>query len=220
MSTTRSTARPIWRRPATALTVIGVLVLALIAATTTYVSGSEPTPGSAKAFDAVRYANEKYDTEVVPQITKSAVPITDLLRQIAADPNAAGKRYGHRSGDSSPYAYATAGEGVAGEVRGTLLPVAITGLPRGTTVVLQIGPAINGTALRDATGLIDFNDFLNQMEYANAATELNNKVKAKVLAGFDPTAAADKMIRFTGAFAYGANHAVIQVTPVALEVMK
>ena len=34
---------------------------------------------------------------------------------------------------------------------------------------MQVGPAINGTALRDATGLVNFNDFVNQVEYANAA---------------------------------------------------
>ena len=44
----------------------------------------------------------------------------------------------------------------------------IDGVPDDVTVMLQIGPAINGTALRDATGLVDFNDFLNQIEYANA----------------------------------------------------
>jgi len=85
-------------------------------------------------------------------------------------------------------------------------------------VMLQIGPAINGTALRDATGLVDFNDFLNQIEYANAATELNNKVKSDVLADFDPAAAEGKTVRFVGAFAYGSNPAVLQVTPVELEV--
>jgi predicted lipoprotein len=71
--------------------------------------------------------------------------------------------------------------------------------------------------LRDATGLVDFNDFLNQIEYANAATELNNKVKSDVLAGFDAKGAEGKTVSFVGAFAYGSNPAVIQVTPVELE---
>ncbi|NTW41180.1 MAG: DUF2291 domain-containing protein, partial [Cellulomonadaceae bacterium] len=108
--------------------------------------------------------------------------------------------------------------GVAGAVKGTLLPVTIEGMPAGVEVMLQIGPAINGTALRDATGLIGFDDFLNQIEYADASTELNNRVKADVLAGFDAAAAAGKTVTFTGAFAYGSNTAVLQVTPVALEV--
>ena len=125
--------------------------------------------------------------------------ITELLPQIIDDPEAAGEKYGHRAGVSSPYAYAVSGEGVAGKVDGTLLPLTIDGVPDDVQVMLQIGPAINGTALRDATGLVDFNDFLNQIEYANAATELNNKVKSDVLADFDAKGAEGKTVRFVGA---------------------
>ena len=35
-----------------------------------------------------------------------------------------------------------------------------------TTVVLQIGPVIFGTALRDALPFIAFGDFVNQIDYA------------------------------------------------------
>jgi predicted lipoprotein len=199
---------------------VTVALLAAIAATTTTVSASDPEAAGAggETFDAVQYAEEKYAGEVVPTIQENAVPITELLPQIIEDPEAAGEQYGHRSGASSPYAYPTSGEGVAGAVDGTLLPLTIEGLPDEVEVMLQIGPAINGTALRDATGLVDFNDFLNQIEYANAATELNNKVKSDVLADFDAAAAEGKTVRFVGAFAFGSNPQVIQITPVELEV--
>jgi predicted lipoprotein len=185
------------------------------------VSASDPGAAAAAAggstFDAKEYAQERYDSEVVPTIQENAQEITDLLPQIIDDPQAAGEKYGHQSGASSPFSYAVKGEGVAGAVDGTLLPLTIDGLPDDVQVMLQIGPAINGTALRDATGLVDFNDFLNQIEYANAATELNNKVKSDVLAGFDAKGAEGKTVSFVGAFAYGSNPAVIQVTPVELE---
>ena len=211
---------PVWRRPGVIGAVLAVAVLAAIALTTTTVSASDPAAVAAaggSTFDAKEYAKEHYDSEVVPTIQENAQDIGELLPQIIADPDAAGEKYGHRAGVSSPYAYAVTGEGVAGKVDGTLLPVTIDGVPDDVTVMLQIGPAINGTALRDATGLVDFNDFLNQIEYANAATELNNKVKSDVLAGFDAKGAEGKTVSFVGAFAYGSNPAVIQVTPVELE---
>ena len=213
--------RPAWLRPRVVGGVVAVALLAAIAATTTTVSASDPGAAAAaggSTFDAVEYAQEHYESEVVPAITDNAVEITELLPQIIDDPDAAGEKYGHRAGVSSPYAYPVSGEGVAGKVDGTLLPLTIDGLPDDVQVMLQIGPAINGTALRDATGLVDFNDFLNQIEYANAATELNNKVKSDVLADFDAKGAEGKTVRFVGAFAYGSNPAVIQVTPVELEV--
>jgi predicted lipoprotein len=218
--TTRRT-RPVWLRPGVIGGVVAVALLAAIALTTTTVSASDPGAAAAaggSTFDAVEYAQERYDSEVVPTIQENAVEITELLPQIIEDPDAAGEQYGHRAGVSSPYAYAVSGEGVAGKVDGTLLPLQIEGLPDDVQVMLQIGPAINGTALRDATGLVDFNDFLNQIEYANAATELNNKVKSDVLADFDAAGAEGKTVRFVGAFAYGSNPAVLQVTPVELEV--
>ena len=217
--TQRST--PVWRRPKVVGGAVAVGLLAAIAATTTTVSASDPAAAAAaggSTFDAVEYAEERYDAEVVPAVQENAIEITELLPQVVDDPEAAGEQYGHRAGASSPYAYPTSGEGVAGAVDGTLLPLTIEGLPDDVQVFLQIGPAINGTALRDATGLVDFNDFLNQIEYANAATELNNKVKSEVLADFDAAAAEGQTVRFVGAFAYGSNPSVIQVTPVELEV--
>lgn len=213
-------ATPAWKRPGVVGGVVAIGLVAAMAATTTVVSASDPAAGAAggSTFDAVEYAEERYAAEVVPTLQEDAVPITELLPQIIEDPEAAGEQYGHRSGASSPYAYPTSGEGIAGAVDGTLLPLTIEGLPDDVQVMIQIGPAINGTALRDATGLVDFNDFLNQIEYANAATELNNKVKSDVLADVDAAAAEGKTVRFVGAFAYGSNPAVLQITPVELEV--
>jgi predicted lipoprotein len=211
---------PLWRRSAVIRSVVALALLGAIAATTKTVAANDTNAATIgqHVFDAKGYANEKYDSEVVPSITKAAMPITELLPLIIADPAAAGAKYGHHDGVTSPYAYAVTGTGVAGAVQGTLLPLTIEGLPAGVQVMLQIGPAINGTALRDATGLIGFGDFLNQIEYANASTELNAKVKQEVLATFDPAAAVGKKVTFTGAFAYGSNTALLQVTPIKLEV--
>ena len=58
-------------------------------------------------------------------------------------------------------------------------------MPAGTRVSIQIGPAVNGTALRDAVGFITFGQFLNQVQYADAGTALNNEVKQELLADLD-----------------------------------
>ena len=140
---------------------------------------------------------------------RTRVDIAELLPQIIADPDGAGEKYGHRAGVSSPYAYPVTGDGVAGKVDGTLLPVTIDGLPDG---VAGDAPDRPGDQRHRAAGrrpgLVDFNDFLNQIEYANAATELNNQVKSDVLADFDARAPRARRSRFIGAFAYGSNTAV------------
>ena len=105
---------------------------------------------------------------------------------------------------------------MAGKPSDSLMPVKVKGL-KGTTVSLQVGPALNGTSLRDVVGFIDFNQFVNQVDYADAGTALNNQVKAKVLKGLDRASLKGRHVRFTGAFTYLAP-TVITVTPVRLEV--
>jgi predicted lipoprotein len=213
------TARAWYLRPTVILGLVLVALFAGVAATTKVVRpGDEVAVAGEAAFDAVQYAEERYESEVVPAIIDDAIPLTELLPQIAEDPEAAGEQYGHRAGSTSPWSYATTVTGVAGDVDGTYLPLEVDGLPDGVRVMVQVGPAINGTALRDATGLIDFNDFLNQIEYANAATELNNKVKETVLADLDPAALKGQEVQVTGAFSYGPNPGVVIVTPVEMVV--
>jgi predicted lipoprotein len=195
---------------------LAVVVLVVLALDTTTRSDKAPRiTDAAAAFDAQRYGVKTYP-KVVAAIEKKAVPLTTVAKAIKVSPDAAGKRYGARESASSPYNFAVTGEGVAGTVNESLVPVKVKGL-KGTTVSLQVGPALNGTALRDVVGFINFNQFINQVDYADAATALNDQVKAKVLRGLDRPALKGKRVRFTGAFSYLAP-TVITVTPIRLEV--
>ena len=136
-----------------------------------------------------------------------------MLRQ---DPEAAGEKYGTRQG-SSPYTYAVSLTGTAEKLEGALLRMTVPGLPGATTVSVQVGPAINGTALRDANGLITFNDFVNQVDYADVATALNNEMKKDLLRDLDPRSIVGKQITVIGATA-PLNPELVTVTPVSIEV--
>jgi predicted lipoprotein len=98
-----------------------------------------------------------------------------------------------------------------------LLPLDVPGLPNGTSVSLQIGPAINGTALRDASGAVEFGEFTNQVEYADAATALNSEMREQVLAELDPASLAGKQVSFVGAVQL-LTPTTVTITPVSVEV--
>lgn len=214
-------ARPaLWRRPKAVGLILLLLLVMAIAATTKVVGVGDPAAiGGQPKFNAQEYALQKFGTEVLPAIESQAVVLPLLLAAIATDSDAAGEKYGHRSGVTAPYAYPVSVVGVAGQRQGSLLPIEIDGIPPGTKVYIQIGPAINGTALRDATGLISFDQFLNQLEYADVATELNNQVKTKVLASTDVSNLAGATISVVGAFAYSDPQS-IQITPVRIEIKR
>jgi predicted lipoprotein len=195
---------------------VALVVLLAIGLDATWVDASKPrTSTGREAFDPAAFGEENFEPKVVPAIEEAAVPIDELVPALVEDEDAASERYGTRQG-SSPYNFSVTGTGTAGEVNGTFLPVTVKGLPKDTSVQLQIGPAINGTALRDAAGYITFNQFTNQVEYADAATALNDQVKAKVLQGFDAKAMDGKRVTFTGAFQLVTPN-VITITPISLE---
>ena len=195
--------------------IVAIAVVVAMALDTTYRKPGEATAGGREEFDPTAYGESTFP-KVAAAVEEAAVPLPTLVKALKADPEAAGEEYGNRQG-SSPYNFATTGEGVAGRAEGGLLPVRVKGVPKDTQVSIQVGQAINGTALRDVTGTIEFGQFLNQVEYAGAGTALNTQVKEKVLKGIDAKALEGETISFTGAFTLLAPTSVT-IVPTRLEV--
>ena len=97
------------------------------------------------------------------------------------------------------------------------MPVTVDGVSSDYEVVLQVGPAITGTALREASVLITFYDFLDQLEYQNVANELNNRVKVDPLGEIDLETIEGSTVTFTGAFT-ATTTGLVSIVPVELEV--
>lgn len=215
----QASGRPFWKSTLLWKSLMWVAVIAvIIGGTRFYAPGTEPTdePAGEQNYivDPVAYAQEIYEAQVVPNITENAVDLVTLLEAIAADPEQAGAEHGHRNGDS-PFSYpvrvtGTVVEGVFGEAG---LEVEGAG---DVTVGVQTGPAITGTAVRDATGLVTFEMFLNQIDFAAVATELNNQVKATVLTETDFEALMGSEITVLGAITYD-DEAHITITPIQIE---
>ena len=171
---------------------------------------------AAREFNPVAFVDENFDSVIVPHIEEEAIDLATLLADLEA--GAEESEFGNTSGASSAYAFPVTFTAVAGELKAPILPVTVDGVPEGTTVQIQVGPAVSGTALRDVTGTVDFNDFANQLDYQNAAGELNNRVKTEVLEQFDAAAAQGKTIVVTGAF-LRVNPSLVSVVPISIEVL-
>ena len=83
---------------------------------------------------------------------------------------------------------------------------------------LQIGPALNGTALRDVTGQVRFGDFENQLAYQDIGTKFNDKVREGVLSTVDKTTLTGKTLNIIGAFSLF-NPSQFMIVPISLEVV-
>lgn len=192
-----------------------VVIVAAVLSTKVLSLDEAAEASQAGAFEPADYAAEHFDEDIVAGIEDEAVDLSTLLSDLAGGADEAD--FGHSAGSSSAYSFPVTFTGVAGTPNGSILPVTVDGVPEGTVVQLQIGPAINGTAIRDATGTVNFNDFTNQLEFQQVATEFNTLVKEQVLADVDPTGLPGKTITVTGAFTR-VNPALVSVVPVSLEI--
>lgn len=209
-----ATARRPRIRPWMPLTIALLLVAGIGLATTKYISIEDANAAATEgSFDPVSYADERFDSEIVPQIEDDAVDLVTLLTDLGA--GAEESEFGHAPGTGSAYSFPVTFTGIAGAQQGSILPITVEGVPEGVTVQVQVGPALNGTALRDVTGTVSFNDFTNQLEFQEVATEFNNRVRDGILAdGALPT--EGQTVTVTGAFTR-VNPALVSVVPIAIE---
>ncbi len=182
---------------------------------------SKGSSESAQTASPAAYVNSIWDSKLVPVILKSAPDARALLDALAASPDAAAQKYGHREGSGEWY-FTVKGTGRALKAdttsRNGLLLVDIAPFDGKADVSIQIGPVIRGSALRDATGIIRFNDFTNQIAFADANNAINDRA-LKSVAGIEPKRAAGHTVEFAGAFGAGGTGgpAIRGVIPVELK---
>jgi predicted lipoprotein len=177
-------------------------------------AGSQPAQSA-----AARFVDPIWTTKVLPTIQEKAQDIAKILPEIRADPNSAGQKYGRREA-TNPYNYMVKGTGKVTEMHtesqaGTAT-VEIPGL--GEKVALQIGPVVRGTALRDATGAVSFNQFTNQLDYADVSKEMNARALKTAFARVEPNTIAGKTLTFFGAFTFDPHSkSPILITPIKID---
>ena len=215
-------------RPAIFLLLGALLVLYLIWKPPFVVRPLHPAPASGSATAAATdpgaaLVDKIWVTKVVPAFLNHSVPAPELLAALARNSDETGAKYGRREANN-PYNYLIKGTGLVTSVntesRAGTLTVIPTDAPAGQTVQLQIGPVVLGTAVRDATGLVSFNQFVNQLDYAAASKAMNARAIREALDNRDPKSFAGKQIRFFGAFTYDPHTPnSIRVTPVKIEIV-
>jgi predicted lipoprotein len=202
--------------------VIVALGLAVAAATGCKIKYDSP-PGTpvAGVFDAKSYVNGLWDTKVLPLLKDKPVDVRTILAAIAEDPDAAGRQYGNRAGEGEPWTYLVKGVGTVKSVdvtsrHGTMIVELKTSGPP-EEVVLQIGPVVFGTSVRDSLPFVSFGDFVNQIEYAEVSRALNDKAIAAARGQLDFEKAAGKTVTFTGAATAPSAGSPLTVTPFSVE---
>lgn len=164
------------------------------------------------------FSPDAYGASEFPKVKASveerAADAVEVGTALAADKDAAGKKYG--VGSVNPV-IPVKFTGTVEERKSNYNVIKVDGFPEGMAIRVQTGPAVNGTDLRDATGTIEFGQFKNQIEFQNAGSALNNEMKKQVLEGVDVDNLVGKTVSVTGVFKL-VNPKNWLVTPVGFEV--
>ncbi len=207
-----------------AVTAVALLVFAALDPPWVVESLGKANAGSAVAgsenLSPDKYVAAIWASKVLPTVRASAVDLPTLLKAIRVDRAAAFRRYGHYSVLNSPPAFLVKGSGkiVSVDTVSLISKVGVsTGSDGGARVFLQIGPIIDGTDVRDALPFINFNQFVNQVQFGEVAIAFNSKVRETALAKLDPAKLKGKHVTFTGAFTFASAKNVL-ITPITLKV--
>jgi len=169
------------------------------------------------AFDAPAVARAFWAEKLQPA-TAHAVSLAALLTALAQDPTTARQQFGRALGLSSTACFFVRGSGRITAIDKEGISVALDDGPAGAVVRLSTG-LLFGNTVRDATGLLDVNEFPNSQDFNAISAELNRLVETQVLPALRNHATIAKTIRFAGCIELeeGPVPRVLQVIPVKVE---
>ena len=160
---------------------------------------------------------DKQWPETLAYVKSKAYDLSEIDKAIQSDLAAAGPKYGHTDGPGNAYSVPVKFTGVGSDQINDFLQMKVPGITGSVTVYMQVGPALNGTALRDVTGTVSFQNFVNQLAYQDASTKLNDIVRETVLKPYPPKSLVGKTIEVVGAMSLS-NKTNYIIIPVELKV--
>lgn len=182
----------------------------------------EQKQAAAGAFNPDKLVADIWDAKVVPYLDGRAGAFQEVSALTATDLSAAAEKYGHKEKQgNAPWTFAARIDGViVGEEtksRAAYVDVDVDGDGK-ADVRVSIGPAIRGTALRDSLKFVNFNEFKNQIEWAQYGKSFNTYVNGALLEKLPREGLTGKKIKATGAYPLPAKGQLPQFVPATLTV--
>jgi predicted lipoprotein len=212
----------ITRRFASALTVltIGLALGAckIVATPKKQVGASDDDNGG--GFDPDAMVNAIWDAKVLPYLAAKAGALQDVVALASSNPDQAGAKFGYRAKEGNePWTFAVkiVGRIVSAETVSRAATISVDTNGDGKiAAIIQIGPAMRGTALRDSLDFVSFNNFKNQIDYAQFGKAFNQSVVRTILAQLPRETLVGRNVEVLGAFTHQGGDQPPLVTPAQL----
>ena len=174
-----------------------------------------------KGFDPVSYVENIWESKILTTIHNDSEEITFILDQLFKNQELAEEKYGHRSGTGS----------FSFMVRGKAEVVSLNKKSRVGTlsiklekeydaeIYITIGPVIKKDSIRDAVKFIKFNDFVNQLDFADVSRVIKVRVLNEIIGPLNLKEITGKKINFEGAITFDRKDK-IYITPTNIDFLK
>ncbi|MBX3567961.1 MAG: DUF2291 domain-containing protein [Rhizobiaceae bacterium] len=182
-----------------------------------------PIDGDVAAkFDPDAMVAEIWDGRMLPYLRDKAGPFAEVQGLAKGDAKAAGEKYGNPNKQAnSPWTYVATAEGriVASntESRAATVDIDVDGDGK-ADVRVQIGPALRGTALRDSLDFVNFNEFTNQIDFAQYGKSFNIYADRTILSKLPREALDGRTAKVLGAYVQGSGGDLPLLTPAEAEI--
>jgi predicted lipoprotein len=146
-------------------------------------------------FSSKEYAGDFWINKL-PEVINYAPEFLILADLLNSDSEKAFGEYGRKPGISGTWYFMVRGNGVIEKVEEENLLVKIN-----DTIQTRIATSfIFGNAVRDGSGVVDIDEFLNMTDFNNVSIEINNLVKSNVVPALNEDAKPGMNLEFAGAF--------------------
>ena len=162
-----------------------------------------------------------WDSKVIPTLSERADDFVALRAAMRVNIDNAGASHGNSErGLDAPWNFATRLKGkiiaVDTESGAGKIGVDVDGDAK-VDAVVQIGPVLFGTSLRDSLSFISFTGYTNQIEYAELANAFNNHAYESALKALAREKLQGRSIELLGTFTTADANEVPTITPAQLK---
>jgi predicted lipoprotein len=201
--------------------ILVIMVLAFVAYHSVYFKKLDEVKASKTAteFDPAQYVQTFWSTKLIPGLS-NAIDITQLTSLLSSDTAKAFESYSHVLGIGNLRYFLVKGKGTITSIQDDDITVSLDDSNQPISIATEY---IFGNAVRDATGLININEFTNTMDFNNVSAEINKIIREKVLPFLKSYAKEGNKIEFTGAIELNKEHldlSHIEVVPIEIKTMQ
>lgn len=185
-------------------------------------TAEEAAEAASGGFNPARQVAGIWDSKVIPFLETRAGSFQDVAALSKSDLDAAAAKYGHKEKEgSAPWTFAAKVSGtiVKAETasRAAYLDTDVDGDGK-ADVRIQIGPVIKGTAIRDSLDFVNFNEFKNQIQWAEFGKAFNTHVNGLTLEKLPREGLEGKKVEALGAYPLPSSGQPALLTPVTITI--